>query len=157
MGYTHYWEQHKNLDEKTWNKFVTAVNEMYKLLPKFSTSSGSYYSEVPLKLVGGDEEINTLPLFDNSNIIFNGYLENGHEGFYLTNEVQEYSFCKTNRKPYDLMVQVTLLLYKHYFKKDVSISSDGIQKEWVQAFELVKQNYKSITKKNVFVGIRKKF
>lgn len=71
----------------------------------------------------------------------------GHETFSLTRKAwkqknhkeQEdklFSFCKTARKPYDLMVQACLILYKHYFPY-VEIHSDGNMNEWSEAFAFV--------------------
>jgi len=71
----------------------------------------------------------------------------GHETFGLTRkvpkqrdhrkeEVMYFQFCKTARKPYDLMVQACLILYKHYFPY-VSISSDGDMDDWTEAFTFV--------------------
>lgn len=71
----------------------------------------------------------------------------GHETFFLTRKAwkQEnhraqdnalFAFCKTARKPYDLMVQACLILYKHYFPC-VTISSDGNMDEWLEAFKFV--------------------
>jgi len=71
----------------------------------------------------------------------------GHETFGLTRkvpkqhdyrkeEVTYFQFCKTARKPYDLMVQACLILYKHYFPY-VSISSDGDMDDWTEAFTFV--------------------
>jgi hypothetical protein len=70
-----------------------------------------------------------------------------HEIFILTRKAWQqeghrkdedtlFSFCKTARKPYDLMVQACLILYKHYFPY-VSICSDGDMDEWAEAFKFV--------------------
>jgi len=72
----------------------------------------------------------------------------GHETFVLCrktwiqpdyrNDKQTlFSFCKTARKPYDLMVQACLILYKFYFKDDVSIFSDGDDEDWSEAFKFI--------------------
>ena len=65
----------------------------------------------------------------------------GHETFALNQrrEVPEdtFSCCKTAHKPYDIMVTACLILYKWYFSKDVSISSDGDMEEWKPAFTFI--------------------
>jgi len=43
-----------------------------------------------------------------------------------------FSFCNTENKSYDLMVQACLILYKHYFPS-VEIDSDGNEKYWLEA------------------------
>jgi hypothetical protein len=70
-----------------------------------------------------------------------------HETFVLTRKAGKpntwsqddptlFSFCKTARKPYDLMVQACLILYKYYFP-EVEIGSDGENEDWAQAFAFV--------------------
>ena len=46
----------------------------------------------------------------------------------------QFGFCKTARKPYDVMVVACLILYKYYFRKDVEISSDGDLDDWQKGF-----------------------
>ena len=71
----------------------------------------------------------------------------GHETFVLERKAWKqadhrpsentlFSFCKTARKPYDLMVQACLILYKHYFPY-VHIHSDGDMDDWTEAFKFV--------------------
>lgn len=52
-------------------------------------------------------------------------------------ELPDFAFCKTARKPYDLLVCSTLLLYKHFWP-EVQISSDGDFEDWESAIEHVK-------------------
>jgi len=72
----------------------------------------------------------------------------GHETFIVLRKVgsvdqviedgdpRHFSFCKTARKPYDLMVTACLILYKHYFP-EVRISSDGDIDEWKESFKFI--------------------
>lgn len=41
------------------------------------------------------------------------------------------SFCKTGRRPYDLAVQMVLVVLKHYLDNSLDVSSDGWASEWV--------------------------
>jgi hypothetical protein len=90
------------------------------------------------------------PNFSNGQICFNGMGEDAHETFILykqlpktrikgNKEKYHFDFCKTARKPYDIMVCACLILYKHYFPNEVWISSDGNinEGEWKDAFELI--------------------
>jgi len=45
-----------------------------------------------------------------------------------------FSFCKTRRLPYDLLVCAVLILLKHHFPKS-EVSSDGDYSDWVPARE----------------------
>jgi len=44
--------------------------------------------------------------------------------------------CKTNFKPYDLAVQVFLVIAKHYLKDKIIISSDGEIQHWIDATKI---------------------
>ena len=55
-----------------------------------------------------------------------------HESFNLSTNADDCkSFCKTAYKPYDLAVQVALIIANHHAK--VSVSSDGDQTAWHEA------------------------
>lgn len=47
-----------------------------------------------------------------------------------------FSFTKTAYKPYDLAVNVCLIIAKHYFKNDIKVSSDGEKNNWVEGMQL---------------------
>jgi len=142
VGYTSYWntKSTEKLPQARWDMFIKAVKHVYAELPEQSLSAGGYHTNDPLKICGGqgDDE----PVFNSEQIWFNGDAEKklDHETFSLHIIPEEFSFCKTARKPYDLMVCATLLLYWHFFKEHgVKISSDGDLEDWKPAIELVKQ------------------
>ena len=73
----------------------------------------------------------------------------GHETFVLNRTVKQHDWveersedalvfncCKTARKPYDLMVQACLILFKYYFPI-VEVSSDGDFDDWREAIKFV--------------------
>jgi len=142
LGFTHYTnsESTKKLPQARWDMFVEAVKHVYAELPKQSLSAGAYYEDDPLKICGGQGD--GEPVFDSEQIWFNGdeSQDLNHEIFQLCIFPSPFSFCKTARKPYDLMVCATLLLYWHFFKEHgITISSDGDLEDWKPAIELVKQ------------------
>ena len=47
-----------------------------------------------------------------------------------------FGFTKTAYKPYDLAVNVCLIIAKHYLKKDIQISSDGEMVNWEEGMQL---------------------
>ena len=51
-------------------------------------------------------------------------------------EGKYFQFTKTARKPYDLAVNVVLIIAKHYLKKEIFISSDGDESNWVEGKQL---------------------
>lgn len=93
------------------------------------------------------------PVFTEEKICFNGDASKGldHETFYIGRDnTKEYSgrgtlhfeFCKTARKPYDLMAQISMLRLKHYFP-ECKISSDGDASHWKNARALYKKLFNS--------------
>ena len=158
MGYTHYYYRTEvEHDEDTFAKFVADVKKAYKHLPATTDSSGGYYKDSPLKIAGGNGT--GKPTFNDDEICFNGSKKSDlwHETLYIPRvfkfEVGDYgkyqrerfgrdkvifSFCKTARKPYDLLVQVVLILYKQHFGDLVLVASDGNAGEWETALKFVR-------------------
>lgn len=58
-------------------------------------------------------------------IWLNGKGEDGHETFAINTGAQESSFCKTARKPYDIVVCKILLILKYYLGDNIEVGSDG--------------------------------
>lgn len=48
-----------------------------------------------------------------------------------------FGFCKTAYRPYDLVVTAVLLLYRHHFPQEVTLSSDGGREHWLEGQHLV--------------------
>ena len=165
MSYTMYWNRpKKNHKQEAWDKFITDCKYLYKHMPKHSESAGNFFADKPLLLNGDGAYKN--PVFNKDKVWFNGtgitkrikvkdeegrgywqdVIDNvpdnlkdlGHETFILKRKYSEgdWTFCKTARKPYDLMVKACLILYKYYFS-DVQISSDGDEEDWQQAWEFI--------------------
>lgn len=124
MGYTHYFknEGHED-DKKNFLKVVAEAKKLYDNLPEHSESAGGYYAEEPLKLFGGHGE--GEPVFNENSIIFNGDASKDldHETFAVYPK-PFHDFCKTARKPYDLMVCAVLISMKRHMK-NFTYTSDG--------------------------------
>jgi len=155
MGYTHYWKNAKKLDDKAWTNFIKEVKQVYKSLPNEIDGE-------PLRLNGCYKY--KTPTFSQTRVYFNGEgtlyrvqkseIINGKKHKFWNTEVSDlghdtfsiqkkgtssYTFCKTARKPYDLMVTATLVLYaKHFGVINTNISSDGDLSEWVDGIKLVR-------------------
>lgn len=100
------------------------------------------------------------PEFTKDKIVFNGDESKGldHETFDIYRDNTQravaygpkdgvvFQFCKTNRKPYDLMVQVSMLRLKHHFPES-KISSDGEASDWKNAKALYKKIFKETAPK----------
>ncbi len=130
MGFTQYTNSKstEKLPQARWDMFIEAVKHVHAELPQ------------DIKICGGQGD--GEPVFDSEQIWFNGDAEQDldHETFALTITPQTFNFCKTARKPYDLLVCASLLLYWHFFKEHgVTISSDGDLEDWQPAIDLVKK------------------
>jgi len=106
MGYTHYWE---NVPSGFLPK--EAIKHIETLLAHYA----------PLIQIEFDDPQN--PIATDELIHFNGKGENGHETFFFTPE-PSFQFCKTARKPYDIVVCEVLLILKHFIP-EMKLSSDG--------------------------------
>jgi hypothetical protein len=138
MGYTHYWHVVEH-DENIWMEFVNDVKRIYDNLPTHTDTAGGYHIEDDLVICGGLGE--GEPTFDETMIDFNGNESDDldHETFRIKREGElGFDFCKTARKPYDLLACATLLLYKKYFPS-AKTSTDGDESDWAPAVELVEK------------------
>lgn len=109
MGYTHYWDikKAKPADLKL------AIADMGKIAKHFA----------PI-LAGRDGE--GRPVITPNEITFNGKGDDSHETFSITNSPhEEFGFCKTAEKPYDVAVVACLAALKDRCKDSVSVRSDG--------------------------------
>lgn len=154
MGYTNYWSSKVDQTEEDWQPFIKACRVLYKNMPEYSESAGNCYPDEPLFLGGCNRYEKAQFTLDH--VYFNGsdgmkrikkegYWEDssdkdlGHETFDFR-RVVHHEFCKTARKPYDLMVCAVLILAKFYLK-DIRVSSDGDEDDWKPALEFVGKHF----------------
>jgi hypothetical protein len=137
MGYTHSWENkgHEN-DKENFKKVLEDAKKLYKNMPKSTDSAGGYSKNQTLKLCGGDGT--GKPIFNENEIVFNGDNDLSHESFFITPYPIDFEFCKTARKPYDLMVCAVLISCKKHLV-NFSYSSDGEEEEWEPAQKFYKE------------------
>jgi len=139
MGYTHYWRINRNkVTPEQFHKAVEEIKKIYAKLPKRTNSAGGCYPNHHVKIMGalGKGE----PIFNETKISFNGNAKNGtyHDTMHIElNDSHPYDFCKTARKPYDLLVCCSLIaLANNLPTDDFSFSSDGNAKDWQPALDL---------------------
>jgi len=139
MGYTHYIERPKTLSKMKFKKVAKDVKTLMDLNLHGNLNAGGIYKDSPCIIAGPMGQGKSIVTEDL--IAFNG-LESvsedlSHESFYLEREAEEImQFTKTNRKPYDILVCMSMLSLKHHFGEKVTISSDGGFDDWKQAIEL---------------------
>jgi hypothetical protein len=149
MGFTHYWSfKDDNLPKDKFDKIVKDVEVIEKYFNEndiVSKNADCSFGE-PVKLANGLGENNgvsySVTLQDGNktdfhSFAFNGVGELSHETFSLNEGLNEWNFCKTARKPYDLAVCLVLLSVK-YHVRSARVSSDGDNKDWQHSFELYK-------------------
>jgi hypothetical protein len=142
MGYTHYMRT-DNWDRQDEMGFEKGAKIVRKILKKYDNLVQREYDE------------DKKPLCTKKSIQFNGIGDDGHETFVLSNAKAQtdfdfnptFSFCKTARKPYDI-VTCEVLLVMNAFCPHLAISSDGfsgyletkeIDGEWANAVKNVKE------------------
>ena len=142
MGYTHYWRRPPQLDKamfKLWSEDVAKIVA--------AVEPGGLAGERGIGLSGGTDH---EPAQITDKIVYlNGVGEAAHEPFAVEQTFtpdyhrpdqwgRYFDFCKTARKPYDLIVAAALIRMKVRFKDTVQIASDGdgFDHEWQDALSL---------------------
>ena len=131
MGYTHSFKV-GNIT-KIWNILQWDI----KKIEKYCTEKGIILSHFNNIDPVDADKIKPGIFTDHELIIFNGDLSNkeqdlAHEDFYIEKNGSEFAFCKTNHKPYDLAVCLSILVLKYHCIRnniDCVIGSDGLE-EW---------------------------
>lgn len=152
MGYTHYWNQERNIPKKDWAKIVEDVRAILKY--------GEH--DCGIALANGMGEGGTSPLIDDERISFNGVGEGSHETFYITRKIStepeypgqrtDWGFCKTAQKPYDQVVVACLCYLSTVTRREHptthdpvigseawSVSSDGKGHELLNGLDLARK------------------
>jgi len=80
------------------------------------------------------------PVFSEEHIVFNGAKGSGCEPFEIARvefdrrgRDKVLAFCKTEKTPYDICVQVSLVIFKHHLGDAIGVSSDGTDENWQEA------------------------
>ena len=94
MGYTHSWTVGKDVSDKTWKQFTGFVKQLIMA------------SDVTIRNGQGENG----PEIGNKEIWLNGdaSCDEDHETFMIHRGSQSSDFCKTARKPYDVVVVASL-------------------------------------------------
>lgn len=118
MGYTHYWKN-GTIDEFTWESIRKDVEKLIKLC------------SVPVRF---EYDVDEPAIVDDTMIRFNGVGYDGHETFLFKRTGLNQDFCKTARKPYDILVAATLaVIADKAFQVEVNSDGEPDEEEWVAA------------------------
>lgn len=125
MGYTHYFKQEKPVSDAQWAAFKHDAQIVIDHAQK----------ELGIVLISNDS--NGIILND-ERINLNGdeSRDLDHETFFMEKDYRDFNFCKTARKPYDLVVCSLLLLAHKHMPNHHDIGSDGNFEEWQDAMVL---------------------
>jgi len=133
MGYTHYW-RFNNIGIKASDleeRYQRAVKDCQKIV-RYAHINGlvklsGYTAHCKVGKYGG--------------VVLNGTGDNAHENFYLREHFkqnEDFNFCKTAQKPYDIVVVACLAVLKHRLGDNIEVSTDGFLKDWVAGINLAR-------------------
>lgn len=127
MGYTHYWRAGKTAD---WTAAYPQIQLDAVKIVKAAQERG---------IALGDATGEGKPVITEGHLRLNGVGDEGHESFILPSSLRGFDFCKTARKPYDVVVTAILLRAHHHAPAGIEVSSDGYWEEWGEGRELVRE------------------
>jgi len=132
MGYTHYWTPKKS-SAKKFKEFSNTCQKLHDNLPKKSDTAGGYHSDDEIEIGNGQGHLagDNKPEFSKDAVWFNGVGKLAHETFAMSLNETNWTFCKTARKPYDLLVCACLLASIDIL--GYNVSSDGSIDDWKPA------------------------
>ncbi|WP_166256098.1 hypothetical protein [Marinobacter salicampi] len=168
MGYSHYFKKRRKPTADEWEAIERAAKFLIANAPVRTATAGGYCQDDPLSgyLITYverkdpetgeyvDEAIaidhaapNVVQAMEgNPCICFDGVEDLGHETFLMTNLGPEEDralspcmwFCKTGRKPYDLLVCGLLILVNDIAPDLLAIRSDGKVDDWEPALQFAR-------------------
>ncbi len=126
MGYTHYISRAADFGAAEWADITAAARTIIRACEGRGVR------------VAGPHGYGA-PRVTDAEIALNGSVDDAWESFDLTRETASWSFCKTNRAPYDLAVTAILLYAARRSPSAITIDSDGEidGADWTPARELL--------------------
>jgi hypothetical protein len=133
MGYTHYWEVNEIRGSSKVNevRYMRALNDCNRIIKAYYNEFGGlsgYSAHCKLNEYGG--------------LKVNGKGCDAHEDFTMRehfNENSGFNFCKTARKPYDIVVIACLSVLAHRLGHAFKVSSDGMPSDWLAGVKLARK------------------
>lgn len=123
MGYTHYWTHRRRFTNAEWVEVGDA-------LTRIICASNVEIAEDPFTAEG---------------LFLNGVGEDAHETFCVIQNrplefnKQGWDFCKTARKPYDVIVTAALCYLESCWTDQFSVGSDGDDTDWDEGLTLARR------------------
>lgn len=152
MGYTHYWNQERNLTKAQWAAVIADIR----------TIIAYAQHDCGIALANGMGDGGTSPEINEAHISFNGVGDDSHETFFITRTIRtkpeyegertDWGFCKTARKPYDAVVTACLCYLTTVTRREDptshepiigseawDASSDGFGKDFLVGLDLARK------------------
>lgn len=143
MGYTHYWYRDESLMSPQ------DALDFYAEFTRYAVQIIQTAENQGLQLADPSGQHLGAWRVDGESVRLNGYGEDAHESFVWEKVCPEpqdwvkeggfYDFCKTQRKPYDVVVTALLLGAREAYGDAVRISSDGSPSEWEDGVRLFRE------------------
>jgi len=127
MGYTHYFYSEDRKQKFTDDEFNSFASDVQKIIDR---------ADVKIKSPSGEGK----PIVTKDEVGFNGSREDhqNHESFWIDKDgIDNWGFCKTNRKPYDVVVVASIIAAKKAFGDKIKAGSDASHRgEVIDGIEL---------------------
>ncbi len=125
MGYTHYFKAADQNDSRISDEAWKAIlSDAEKLI-----------AASPCALAHKCDEPDIKPEIGPDRIFFNGVGDDGHETFVLAQKVENFAFCTTAAKPYDIVVTAILAVVHQHASDKINLDSDGDDSDWQPAVD----------------------
>jgi hypothetical protein len=132
LGFTHYFEivNKKGMTQVNEMKYSKAILDCQRIVRHYYKENGGlsgYTAHSPIGAYGG--------------LKVNGKGNDAHEDFTMREHFAEnegFNFCKTARKPYDMVVVACLAVLAHRLGDAFKVSSDGEANEWTEGVRLAR-------------------
>ncbi len=138
MGYTHYWYRLPILPAERWEEFLADARRLVEAARARGVRLGAPQAEM-----GSD------PVLTGDEVALNGVGAESCEWFVIPREIASprrlneeglaFSFCKTQGRPYDLVVTAILVAARHRFAEAFKVHSDGGEPEWAAGKQLCQE------------------
>lgn len=144
MGYTHYWsfkkpKSIKGTHQEIEAKYQLAVRQCQRIVKAYNKDIKAKDSKHSDRLSGYSAH---TKVNDYLGLAFNGTQDLSHETFILRDHWSandDFNFCKTAQKPYDIVVVACLVTLQYYLGDLIEVSSDGNASEWVDGLKLARK------------------
>jgi hypothetical protein len=118
MGYTHGWAQTRPFTDLEWAAVRRDISRICRLAGAFLQLSG--------------------PAPGNGPLVVDGIGEDGYETFRLCQNGREHAFCKTERRPFDVVVTASLC-YLASVWGNYDVHGDGNEEDFAAGLALARQ------------------